>query len=137
MSSQPLPLRIANALAALLFLLGATVQLNDPDPWRWLLIYAAAAGCCGLAEARRREGRIGATALLVVALGWAGAIFAGGMEAIEPAALISDLQMKTAGVERWREALGLGVIAGWMAVLRRATRPGTRSDPAHHPPTRS
>jgi hypothetical protein len=38
-----LALRLASGLFAALFLLGAIVQINDPDPLRWMLLYLAAA----------------------------------------------------------------------------------------------
>ena len=32
---------VVNLLAALVFLVGALVQLNDADPWRWIIIYGS------------------------------------------------------------------------------------------------
>lgn len=38
-------LRAAAALMAIFFVYAAVVQLNDPDPVRWIAIYVAALGC--------------------------------------------------------------------------------------------
>jgi hypothetical protein len=42
-------MKIANILLALLFLLFAYFQYNDPDPWLWITIYLIVAGICGAA----------------------------------------------------------------------------------------
>ena len=37
-------MKIINILLAIVFLLSAYVQLNDPDPWLWVAIYGLVAG---------------------------------------------------------------------------------------------
>jgi hypothetical protein len=39
-------MKITNWILAGLFLLFAAVQYNDPDPWRWALMYGFVAGAC-------------------------------------------------------------------------------------------
>lgn len=46
-------MKVANALLALLFLVFAYFQWNDPDPWVWLTLYAAIAIAFGLAVSGR------------------------------------------------------------------------------------
>ena len=98
---------VLHRILAGLFLLSAAVQLNDPDPWRWVAIYLAAAAI-GLGGWRRPwlAGVLG-----LAAGGWALAIGAAGLEPLELPALFGDVSMKTDGVERWRELLGLSIIA--------------------------
>lgn len=123
-------LRIAFAS---LFLLGAYVQLNDPDPWRWVAIYVAAAA---VVAGGRRAGQV-AGSVAVVAMVWAAVIASSGMPPMDWAALVGDAVMKTEGVEKWRELLGLGVIAGACLVSAWAARrapPATGSSANPTPP---
>lgn len=46
-------LRIFNYLFALLFLISAALQYNDPDPWLWIPIYGFGAVLCWLAARGR------------------------------------------------------------------------------------
>jgi hypothetical protein len=38
--------KIADAIFLLMFVLSVVVQVNDPDPLRWMAIYGAAAVAC-------------------------------------------------------------------------------------------
>ena len=42
-------MKILNLILALLFILFAYFQLNDPDPWLWITIYLVVAGICAFA----------------------------------------------------------------------------------------
>ncbi len=42
-------MKILNAILAVLFVVFAVVQLNDPDPWLWVLMYGFIAVICGMA----------------------------------------------------------------------------------------
>jgi Transmembrane family 220, helix len=42
-------MRVVNLILTLLFLSFAMVQYNDPDPWRWAVMYGFVAGICGFA----------------------------------------------------------------------------------------
>jgi hypothetical protein len=121
-------------LLAILFLLGAVVQLNDPDPIRWIAIYLAAAG---VALGGRRW-RVVSVVVAGAALLWAATIALGGMEPLDLAALVGDATMKTAGVEAWRELLGLLIIAAYCLLAARsapraADGAGARPDPGPPP----
>jgi hypothetical protein len=119
----PLPLKIVNGVFTLLFLLGAIVQINDPDPVLWIAIYLAAMAATAIAPWKPRPGRVVAVAVLVLSVAWAVAIFSHGMGPITLHELVTDLRMKTEIVELWRESLGLLIMAAWMAVVVVAGRP--------------
>ncbi len=113
---------ILHGMLAALFVLGAAVQLNDPDPLRWVAIYLAAAG---VAIIGRRWRAISGGVAAVAAL-WAISIVAGGMGPLDLEALFGDATMKTAGVEAWREMLGLGLIAAYcLACALRSAPPAS------------
>ena len=63
-------MRRLHVIFAGIFLLSAAVQLNDPDPWRWVAIYGAAAGV-GLGGWRVRGVAAGVGLVAVI---WAAAI---------------------------------------------------------------
>lgn len=42
-------MKILNAILAILFVVFAVVQFNDPDPWIWVLMYGYVAVMCGMA----------------------------------------------------------------------------------------
>jgi len=98
-----------------LFVLGALVQYNDPDPVRWIAIYIAAAVAVLVVK------RWLAAGVAVAALCWAGAIAAGGLVPVEPGELVAG--MKTQGVEEWREMLGLLIIAAGCGAAFMSERP--------------
>ena len=100
-------MRVVHGVFAALFVLGAVVQLNDPDPLRWVVIYLAAAAVALVG----RRWRAASGGVAVIAMVWAVTIAAGGMEPLALEALFGDATMKTVGVEAWRELLGLGLIA--------------------------
>jgi len=50
---MPLALRIAHGTMAVLFALSAALQLNDPDPLRWIVIYLLASGATFLVVLRQ------------------------------------------------------------------------------------
>lgn len=62
-------MKIINGILCLLFLLFAGVQINDPDPWVWVLIYGAVAILCGLAAAGRFFPKILLAGLIICAAG--------------------------------------------------------------------
>jgi hypothetical protein len=118
--------RILHGVFAALFLFGAVVQYNDPDPLRWMLIYLAAATACVLAAMRRLPVALPAMVALV-ALVWAVTLAPGVLGAVEPGELVGAWEMKDARIEVGREMYGLLIIAVWMVLtvvteLRRRTR---------------
>ncbi|MFT5681275.1 MAG: hypothetical protein ACI8RZ_002181 [Myxococcota bacterium] len=111
-------MRFVHASFALLFVLGALVQLNDPDPVGWVAIYLAAAAIA----VWRRLG----LCLLVggIALLWAVNIGEAGLGPFDAEALFGDSAMKTEAVERWREVLGLLIITAYALASAAGLRAG-------------
>jgi hypothetical protein len=114
-------LRVVNAVMAVLFLLGLAVQYNDPDPWRWVAIYGAAAVACVLAI-RGTLPRWLPLAVAVVAAAWAGLLAPHVVGRVAPAELFREIGMDSVEIEEAREMVGLLLIALWMAVLAYASR---------------
>lgn len=118
---------IVNRIMALLFFFSAAVQLNDPDPARWMALYVAA-GTVSLISGRLRRGWQWAALLSVVALIWAGALVPSALPKLEPGQLFESMRAETPQIERGRELLGLLIVGGWMlvsaGVRRRAVHRG-------------
>lgn len=114
------PLRVANALFVVLFAAAALLQLNDPDPLAWTLVYLAAAA----ASVGWQLGRVGRRALLAgaaVALGWA-AWIGWRMELQAPlGTALLDWGMHAGGSEEAREIGGLLIVVGWLGLLGAAS----------------
>jgi hypothetical protein len=107
-------MRIASGCFAAIFLLGAVVQLNDPDPFVWILGYAVAAGL-SVAAALGRPLRIAiAVAALVYGL-WFLSLAASLIGA--PQEAFTSFQMQAESHEEPREAIGLVLLSGWSVVL--------------------
>ena len=109
--------------AAVLFGASAALQLNDPDPVGWFLLYACAAGLC-LLHALGFAARPAALALAGVAVVWASSLVPG---VLASAAFT--------GSEEERELAGLLLVALVSAALgrRRAPAPargGVSAQPA-------
>jgi hypothetical protein len=106
---------------ALLFLLGAAVQYNDPDPLRWIAIYAAAAVACALGAARRLPRWLpivtGATALISAVT-----LAPGAFPNVRIPEMFAAWEMANTRIEEAREMYGLLLIAIYMGVLA-LTRP--------------
>lgn len=95
----------------LLFALSALVQLNDPDPLRWVLAYGAVALVAFTAPLRLPGLTETSAVLALLYLLWAGWLVRGGLPPVSVEALFGDATMKTEAVELWRESLGLGLMA--------------------------
>ena len=88
----------------------AAVQFNDPDPLRWIAIYAAAA-LISIATALRRAPPVLHLGLGALAAAWALVLLP---------AIVREAALT--GTEVEREFGGLVLVALGMAVLRRGTR---------------
>ena len=108
--------RPAHAFMAILFLFGAIVQYNDPDPFRWMAIYLGASIACALAALRRGHWAFAAV-VGVVALTWGGSLAPAVLGVVEPGALVGAWEMKDTEIEVGREMYGLFIIAAWMFVV--------------------
>jgi hypothetical protein len=120
-SSRSTIFRAANAVMAVLFAFGAAVQYNDPDPLRWMAIYLAAAVACALAALRRLP-RLVPVVVGLAALAWAATLAPHVLGRVGVGEMVEAWEMKDARVEEGREASGLLIIGGWMAVLALAKR---------------
>lgn len=118
---MPRIIRILTIPMALLFLLAVVVQYNDPDPLRWMLIYAAATIACGLAL---RDAMPPWLPIVtgVVAAAWAAMLLPRVLGQVAPGELFRETGMATLAIEEAREMLGLALVAGWMLVLIVGTR---------------
>jgi len=120
-------MQIVTVLMGFVFLFGAAVQYNDPDPIPWILVYLAAAVLSF--RAYRSAPPWGPAALLAAgALVWAVVIALG----LDPAALrrmFGEFGMASLEIEEAREALGLLIIAAWMLVLALKARQAKTQGP--------
>lgn len=109
-------LRIACGLFAALFVLGAVVQWNDPDPLRWMAAYAAAAGVSGAAAA----GRPWPPALTAVVLAGLVCFLLFWLPALPHTSLHALRSFSMSGSEQEeevREAWGLVLLVAWTGFL--------------------
>ncbi len=102
--------RLPHLLLSLMFLAFAFVQINDPDPVLWILIYLAMAVLCGLAAYNKFYNRI-MIALAVGYLVYMVNLFPGALEwyqSSDRSLLFDDLaKMQYYYIEESREFLGL------------------------------
>lgn len=95
---------------AILFSLSVGLQVNDPDPARWMVLYAAA----GIAIAMlpyRRVAAIGALAVGLVAAVWGGFLEHDVFGLLKFSDLFDKMDQKGGAVEVGREAGGLIIVA--------------------------
>ena len=111
-------MKITNGILAILFFVFAALQLNDADPWVWVIIYGAVAVLCGLTAAGRYFPKLilGAILLTIFGIGWYLPDFVdwlqNGMTSIT-----SSMKAETPHVELVREFLGLVLVLvtlGWL-----------------------
>jgi hypothetical protein len=105
-----------NLLMVVLFLLAASVQLNDPDPLLWISVYGLAAAFC-MAHA---FGKLSASWLFAFALltfVWALTLVPTFWGKASLAEVFGRVDMKTEAVEVAREFGGLIIVTTWMLVL--------------------
>lgn len=114
-------MRIANRVFGGLFALSVLVQLNDPDPLLWMLVYGAATAACVLRELGKLPGSA-AAALAAGAGSWALWVALRTELNVPVGEALFDWGMRAGGSEELREGLGLALVAVWAAVL--ALRPG-------------
>ncbi|HUQ04500.1 MAG TPA: transmembrane 220 family protein [Kofleriaceae bacterium] len=108
-----------NILFAALFVVSAGLQYNDPDPWRWVALYGGAA-VATVAALHVRGGWIAAVLVGVVAAVWAATLWYSVSGHVEVTDFWRKMSEKGGKVEEMREAGGLSIVAGWLAVSSRA-----------------
>ena len=109
-------LRLLSGAMAVLFFFGAAVQYNDPDPLRWIAIYAAAGVVCALAAMARLHWWL-AAAVGMVALVWAVTLAPRAFPNVRILEMFSAWEMENQRIEEAREMYGLLMIALYMSVL--------------------
>jgi MFS superfamily sulfate permease-like transporter len=126
-------MKIANLLLAVMFIMFAFVQINDPDPVVWILIYGSMAVMCILA-AFRIYPRIILAILLVAFIGYSFLFFDGLMEWFaqdDKSVLFDDvMKMQYPYIEESREFLGLMICIIVLVIhllLSRKVRPASAS----------
>jgi hypothetical protein len=118
--------RVVVACSAALFALSALVQLNDPDPFAWVLIYATAAAICLVALLRAPPLPV-VLGLALIAIVWALTLAPRALREQPPLAeVFSSTRMLSPGVEEAREALGLSLIALAMSFIAARSRRASR-----------
>lgn len=101
---------------ALLFLFCMAVQVNDPDPLRWIALYGLAGLSCGLSYFGCLP-RMVPLALGLLSIVWAGLISTRVFAKVPTLDLLASLEMVNLAVEEAREMIGLILIGLWMTVL--------------------
>jgi len=107
---------VADIVFLLLFAMSVAVQVNDPDPFRWMALYGAAAIACGLWLARRLP-RWLPVVIAAAAILWALTIVPRVLGKVPFLEMFAAWEMKDLGVEESREMYGLLLVAGWMLLL--------------------
>ncbi|HEY5923095.1 MAG TPA: transmembrane 220 family protein [Kofleriaceae bacterium] len=97
-------------MLAVVFAMSAGLQINDPDPLRWMLIYGAAAIAIGVLPARRYLS-LAAIAIGLFAAGWAAYLGQQVFTVIDVSDLWMKMSDKGGAVEVGREAGGLAIVA--------------------------
>lgn len=118
--------QILNIPFAAVFVFGAILQYNDPNPLPWVLIYLAAALSCALVVMKRAGWRLPA-AVAIVAVVWCGVYVFRGAWSVPVEEMFAEWEMKNQEVLQTREMFGLGIIAVWTALLAVFAWMGSRS----------
>ena len=95
---------------AVLFAVSVGLQVNDPDPVRWMAIYASAGLAVGLLPARRYISFV-AIVIGLFAAGWAAYLGQKVFSVINFSDLWLKMSEKGGAVEVGREAGGLAIVA--------------------------
>ena len=106
--------RIADGVFLLLFAFSVVVQVNDPDPFRWIAIYSAAALACLLSNQLHWAVPAG---IGIIALMWAVTLAPNVLGRVPFLDMFEEFEMKSVAVEESREMYGLLLVAFWMAIL--------------------
>ncbi len=99
----------------LLLLFGALVQYNDPDPWRWIVMYLIAAVATFSAILRPHAWK-SAAVIAVIATVWCLALLPAAARTSFPD-LFQSWEMMSTEMEEGRELGGLLLIAVWTGFL--------------------
>lgn len=112
-------------VSAAIFLVFALLQLNDPDPWGWTVIYLCTAAVWA-AAAKGSTNVWPCAALAIIVSVWMFTLVPGFVEWIRDgslAQLFGSLSMDKPYIEESREFLGLALILASAAYLGISRRP--------------
>ena len=104
-----------NVVLALLFVVAAGLQYNDPDPARWIALYGGAAVATVLALHTRR-GWLLAGAVGAIGAVWGGLLWADILGQVVFSDMWRKMSEKGGKVEVLREAGGLTLVVTWLSV---------------------
>ena len=119
--------RIACFIVSGVFLLGAVVQSNDPDPVLWILGYLVGAALSLHAGFGHRAFLPNMVAALVFGV-WGATLVTTLLEA--PVDAFTSFRMESDSHEEPREAVGLVLRSGWCAFLSLRARPESEREGA-------
>ncbi|MGB2716432.1 MAG: transmembrane 220 family protein [Vicinamibacterales bacterium] len=118
---------------AILFGVAALLQLNDPDPLRWISIYASASALAAYAALTSRVPILATCTLGAVALVWGLSVSFQFDRRILPGELFYTWKMYDQRAELAREAGGLFITVAWsVASAIRALMLNRRKRSANH-----
>jgi hypothetical protein len=101
-------MRISNLVLSILFLLFTIVQFNDPDPFKWILLYGLTAGICGFSAFGKKSKIINIITLLIVII-WMGILAPEFLNWIQEGmpSITETMKVEEPYIEYTREFLGL------------------------------
>lgn len=117
------PWRVADIVMAGVFVLSAAVQLNDPDPVRWVVVYALGAVVSAVPLVWSGVLWLGVP-LAGITLLWSLSLVPAAAELSRWSMLTEQMQATTPAIEAAREFLGAAMVSGWsgLRVLRHRAR---------------
>jgi hypothetical protein len=113
MKPVPVWFRFASYLMAALLAVCVALQLNDPDPGRWMLMYGAAMIVAALLPAKKELVPAGFI-VGALTLAWAAYLLYAVWGRMEVGDLASKMSEKGGAVEEGREAGGLAIAGVWL-----------------------
>ncbi|PCI18642.1 MAG: hypothetical protein COB62_06555 [Piscirickettsiaceae bacterium] len=111
--------KIANALVALMFVISALLQLNDPDPVVWFCLYMLCAVCSVLAFTQINAWGF-MLSLSMLTMMWAMVLFSDyflNPDPVDWVEVFSATSMKSSQTEIIREIGGLLMCSAWTMFL--------------------
>jgi hypothetical protein len=118
--------RIVAGLMGALLAGAAVLNVNDPDPIRWVAVYGTASAVSIVAAVTGGVPAAAAAAVFVVALGWALVLAARVPKAEIYTHMFDAWKMTSPAIEEAREACGLFIVAAWMAIVTAVVWRGAR-----------
>jgi general stress protein CsbA len=108
-------MKVFNSIAAVLFVIFAALQWNDPDPIIWIAIYLVMAVLCGLAAKSKYYPTL-YIILILIFLGYAGYLFFDGngvlswMRDHHMESITGSMKAESPWIEETREFFGLFIL---------------------------